>query len=286
VEAYLEQPEIPEADEWFQQMYKESVATPVVSIKRAKYRRWYGVAAAVAVLFSLGAWMWQWQQKVAIQGTLALRWDTLANSGNDIKLLSMTDGSEVWLAPHSSLIYNQRYNDSSRELWLEGEAYFEVKHDLKRPFSVHTGKLITTALGTAFNIATSNKADGTIQVSLLEGKVSVASTNFSCILNPGQMLAYQDDLKPFVPVTFNRQEVTDWKQGKLVFDKMPLADAFAKLQARFGCKIIMDTSVKKDRKVSGTFPASTPVQNILEAMQYVHGIKIEKRTSNTYLITE
>ena len=72
VEAYLEQPETPGADEWFQQMYRESVATPVVSIKRTKYRRWYGVAAAVAVLFSLGAWMWQWQQKVAIHDTLAL----------------------------------------------------------------------------------------------------------------------------------------------------------------------------------------------------------------------
>ena len=89
-----------------------------------------------------------------------------------------------------------------------------------------------------------------------------------------------------MPVSFNKQEVTDWKQGKVVFDKMPLADAFAKLQARFGSKIIMDTSVKKYRLVSGTFPASTPVQNILEAMQYVHGFKIEKRTNNTYLITE
>lgn len=284
VEAYLSQPVTPEADEWFEQMYEESVATPVVSIKRASNRRWYGVAATVAVLISFGAWMWQWQQKSPGRHMMAMKWDTLANAGNDIRLMTMTDGSEVWLAPHSSLIYNQQYNDTSRELWLEGEGYFNVKHDPARPFSVHTGQLKTTALGTAFNIATNNRADGTIAISLLEGKVSVATSTFSCILRPGQMVTFNNDTSTFVPVEFNRQEVSDWRQGKMVFDQTPLEDAFARIQARKGCKIIVDPAFKGKRKVSGTFPASTPVENILEAMQYVHGFRIEKRGTNTYAI--
>lgn len=284
VEAYLSLPETPEADDWFEHMYEESAATGVVSIKRTPYRNWYGVAATVAVLISFGAWMWQWQQKTPGKQMMAMNWDTLANAGNDIKLMTMADGSEVWLAPHSSLIYNQQYNDTSRELWLEGEGYFNVKQDPGRPFSVHTGRLKTTALGTAFNIATNNKADGTIEVSLLEGKVSVATSTFSCILHPGQMVAFNNDTTKFVPVMFNRQEVTDWRQGKIVFDQTPLEDAFARIQARKGCKIIVDPAFKGKRKVSGIFPASTPVENILEAMQYVHGFRIEKRGTNTYAI--
>lgn len=286
VEAYLDQQETPEADEWFMQQYEESVATPVVSMKRTWNRKWYGVAATVAILMSIGGWMWQWQQRSAGSRIVALKWDTLANAGNDIKLLSMTDGSEIWLAPHSTMIYNQSYNDSSREVWLDGEAFFNVTHDPARPFNVYTGKLKTTVLGTSFNIATLNRADGGIAVSLLEGRVAVASPTDSCILRPGQMVAYQEGMTRFEPVAFNRQEVTDWKQGKLVFDKTPLKDAFAKLQARTGCRFNMSAGLNGNKKVTGTFPASTPVENILEAMQYVHGFKIEKISNNLYAITE
>lgn len=284
VEAYLNQPVTPEADEWFEQVYKESTATRVVSIKRNVFRKWYSAAAVIAILLAVLGWMWQWQRSAVGKNLVAFTWDTLANPGKDIKRLAMTDGSEVWLAPHSSLVYNQKYNDSTRELWLQGEAYFRVKSDPAKPFSVHTGSLVTTALGTAFDISTTGKADGSIQVSLLEGKVSVATSVFSCILQPGQMIAWRDDLVSFAPANFNLQEVNDWRQGKMVFDKTLLADAFARMQARTGCKIIIDPSIKKDLKVSGTFPASTPVENILEVMQYVHGFKIEKRGNNTYAI--
>jgi ferric-dicitrate binding protein FerR (iron transport regulator) len=242
------------------------------------------VAAAVAILLGVFGWMWQWQSGSAGKSLVAFRWDTLANPGNDIKQLSMTDGSIIWLAPHSALVYNQQYNETSRELWLKGEAFFDVSHDPGRPFKVHTGKLITTVLGTAFNIATSNKADGSIQISLVEGKVSVTAADRSYILNPGEMLDYKDTATGLTPLPFNAQEVMDWKQGKLVFDKTPLADVFAKLQSRLGCKIIVDPALKSNRKVSGIFPVSTPVINILEAMQYVHGFTIEKKGGNTYAI--
>jgi ferric-dicitrate binding protein FerR (iron transport regulator) len=284
VEAYLSQPETPESDDWFEQMYKESTATPVISMKRNSFRRWYSVAAAVAILLGVSGWMWQWQYRSSGKSLLAFRWDTLANAGGDIKQLSMTDGSIIWLAPHSTLVYNQQYNDSSRELWLNGEAFFDVSHDPGRPFRVHTGKLVTTVLGTSFNIATANKADGSIQISLVEGKVSVTTSTFSYILKPGEMLNYNDTATAMAPLPFNAMEVMDWKQGKLVFDKTPLPDVFAKLQSRLGCKIIVDPALKGNRKVSGIFPASTPVINILEAMQYVHGFTIEKKGGNTYAI--
>lgn len=285
VEAYLDQQETPEADEWFAQMYEESAATPVVSMKRTWNRKWYGVAATVAILMSFGGWMWHWQQRVTGNRIVALKWDTLANAGNDIKLLSMTDGSEVWLAPHSTVVYNERYNDSTRELWLDGEAYFDVKHDPLRPFSVHTGHLVTTALGTSFNITTRTTAKGIIQVSLLEGRVSVTTATFSCILNPGQMVAYQADINAFEKSRFSSKEVNDWRQGKLVFEKTPLADVFAKLEARKACKIVVSPDVNLNKKVSGTFPASTPVDDILEAMKFVHGFSVEKRGQDMYEIT-
>lgn len=285
VETFLEQPDAPGVDDWFSEMYALSAklepAKPVINML---YRRLYSVAAAVAILVGVCAWLWQSQQPRASKVQLAFNWDTLSNKGNDVKLLSLADGSKVWLGPHSSLAYTQHYNDTSRELSLDGEAYFEVAHDPKRPFSVKTGKLITKALGTAFNIATANRADGKIQVSLVEGKVSVTAAAFSCILNPGQMVRYMDGMETKLPGTFRKEEVLDWKSGKLVFDGTPLKDAFAKLQARTGYRIIMDSKVSGTRKVSGVFSAAESIDHILEAMQYVHGFKIVKKNHNTYEI--
>ncbi|SEW20181.1 FecR family protein [Chitinophaga sp. YR573] len=283
-EAWLEQPETPEVDDWFGQMYALSQPVKIKKTGNRIYRRLYSIAAAVAVLLGVCAWLWQSRLQTAGKAPLAFNWDTLSNKSNDIKLLSLTDGSKVWLGPHSSVAYANNYNDTSRELSLNGEAYFEVAHNPQRPFSVRTGKLVTTALGTAFNISTANLADGHIQVSLVEGKVSVIAASFSCILHPGQMVQYGENQKTAVPAVFKAKEVLDWKYGKLVFDGMPLKDVFAKLQTRLGCRIIMDSTVSGTRKVSGVFSAGESLENILEAIQYVHGFKIVRLSSNTYEI--
>lgn len=289
VEAFLEQPDSKGVDDWFSEMYALSEAKQPLKLKRAGvniYRRLYSIAAAVAVLIGVCAWLWQSQQHVGGKEQLAFNWDTLANKSNDIKLLSLADGSKVWLGPHSTLAYTYNYNDTSRELSLEGEAYFEVAHDPNRPFSVRTGKLVTTALGTAFNIATTNQVDGRIQVSLVEGKVSVTAAAFSCILNPGQMVRYGENMETAAPAVFKSEEVLDWKSGKLIFDGTPLKEAFSKLQARLGCRIIMDSTVSGTRKVSGVFSAGESVEHILEAMQYVHGFKIVRKNHKTFEITK
>lgn len=283
-EAWLKQPETPEVDDWFGQMYALSQPAKIKKAGNHIYRRLYSVAAAVAVLLGVCTWLWQSGLHTAGKAPLAFNWDTLSNKSNDIKLLSLTDGSKVWLGPHSSLAYTYNYNDTSRELSLNGEAYFEVAHDPKRPFSVRTGELVTTALGTAFNISTSNLADGHIQVSLVEGKVSVIAASFSCILKPGQMVQYSEGQVTAVPAVFKVREVLDWKNGKLIFDGMPLKDVFAKLQARLGCRIIIDSTVSDTRKVSGVFSAGESLENILEAIQYVHGFKVVRLGSNTYEI--
>ncbi|PSL29718.1 FecR family protein [Chitinophaga ginsengisoli] len=294
VAAYLDQSETPEADEWFDSIYeeveREIVPEPLVSpVKERKretiiYSRWYSIAAAAVVLLGVCTWLLQQRQRNGGKVTLALTWDTLTNNDRNIKLMTMTDGSRVWLAPHSRIVYPHNYNDTSREVWLLGEAFFEVAQDSKKSFSVHTGNLKTTALGTSFNISTGNFADSSIQVSLLDGKIAVISESFSLILKPGEMIRYggKNYLKP---MAFNVREVMDWKNGKLVFDKASLEDVFAKLQSRYGCNIVIDKTVTRSYKVSGVFRAGAPIEYILEAIRYVHGFQVEKKGDNTYEIT-
>jgi transmembrane sensor len=283
VENYLAQ-ESPEVDDFFNEVYALSEAKEIKKTGFNIYRRMYSAAAAVIILLGVCAWLWQSRTTAKSHAQLALKWDTLKNESDDIKLLSLADGSKVWLRPNSTLAWNYNYNDTSRELSLSGEAYFEVAQDPTRPFSVRTGSLVTTALGTSFNITTTSLANGEIQVSLIEGKVALTAAAFSCILSPGQTIKYGEGMTNAKPQSFNKEEVLDWKSGKLIFDRTPLKDAFAKLQSRLGGRIIMDSTFAGNRKVSGTFSSGESLDHILEALQYVHGFKIVKKDHNTYEI--
>ncbi|WP_343303456.1 FecR domain-containing protein [Chitinophaga niabensis] len=101
------------------------------------------------------------------------------------KQFQLADGTSVWLAPASKLIYREH----SREITLQGEAFFDVAKDDQHPFIVHTGKTNTTVLGTSFNIqAYSDRAD--IEIVLLTGKVKVDASNNEVLLSPYQRAVF------------------------------------------------------------------------------------------------
>lgn len=282
VEAYLLQEATPEMDAYLLEAWEQFAAAPVIPIPPVApgrinplYRKWYSVAAAVLLLIAgAGAWLWQ-SGKVTAPQALALQWDTIYNNSRNIRLVSMPDGSRVWLNAHAALAYARSYNDTSRELWLKGEAYFEVAKAAGKPFRVHVEELVTTALGTSFNIATTNHADSSIAISLLSGKVSVSTTAFSYVLQPGQVLFYKKGVRPAPATRFNPAETMDWKNGKLIFDNTTLENAFAKLQSRYGCHIKPKSAQLGKRKVSGSFTAGETFEQVLTTLQYVYGFTCE-----------
>lgn len=279
VEAYLDQEQTPESDAYFMQANEMAEAGPVkkqdseLPIKRRFIHPGYSVAAAVVVVLSVLAWLWQ-QPREKVMRTAAMLSDTIFNNSNTVRLVHMTDGSKIWLNAYSSIIYDKKYSISNRDLWLKGEAYFEVGKQAEVPFRVHTAKLTTTALGTSFNIATTGKADGSIQVSLVEGRVAVSDTikggSFHYVLEPGQMLEYKDGEQPAGPRKFIDKNVLAWKNYKIIFDHTTLADAFTLLESRYNCKITLEDTTFLRKKVNGIFSANKSVSGILEALGYVH----------------
>ncbi len=113
-----------------------------------------------------------------------LRHETLANSSNPVynevsaafgtrSMLTLDDGSRVWLNSGSKLKYPQDFASRRREVFLTGEGYFEVESDASRPFIVHTKRLNVRATGTRFNVNVSS-IEKDSQITLVEGKISVS----------------------------------------------------------------------------------------------------------------
>jgi len=113
------------------------------------------------------------------------------------KIISLPDGSKVWLAPLSRLAYPDHFGSSTREIDLKGEAFFEVAKDRTHPFLIHSGSMLTSVVGTSFNVQEYKEQD-IATVTVVTGIVSVSA------LIGNQGLSKQVKLKPFQRALFDK----------------------------------------------------------------------------------
>lgn len=146
--------------------------------------------------------------------------------GKDMKIV-LADGTEVLLNADSRLHFPTRFTDAKREVTLEGEAYFTVAKDKAHPFIVKSGNLVTTALGTEFNVKAYD--DNNACVTLINGSVAVNDVDQKqkVVLTPGQDVSSVDG--KFVVADTNPKVFTYWKEGFFYFDNVPLVDILTEL---------------------------------------------------------
>lgn len=142
--------------------------------------------------------------------------------GNKIRI-ALADGTGVWVNAATKLIYPTIFDGSKREVWLQGEAFFEVAANQHQPFIVHTaGGMNVKVLGTTFNINTYNTTD--IQTTLASGKVSVGATTSDIILSPGEQAIYNEQNGALRKQQADIGIVTAWKDNNIYFEETPLLE--------------------------------------------------------------
>jgi transmembrane sensor len=172
-------------------------------------------------------------------------------------IVTLLDGTKITLNADSKLKYPMRFGEESREVYLEGEAYFEVTHNDQKPFVVHTADVLTTDLGTKFNVCAFPNEES-ITVSLEEGKVEV-STGASgtkkgdIFLSPTQQLVYNKEKETNKIEEFDLQKVIGWKDNILVFDNEPLSKVLVHLERYFGVKFEIADQSLADRNIKANF---------------------------------
>jgi transmembrane sensor len=154
--------------------------------------------------------------------------------------IALEDGTNVWLNADSRLSYPKSFKEAkTREIQLEGEAYFDVAEDKQKPFIVHTSDIRIKVLGTSFNVKSYEK-DGTIETTLIRGKVTIESTvdSKNLTLLPSQQAVFEKQSKKlFLEHKEEAVDYTSWRDGRLVFDDQPLSDIVNELERWFNVTI-------------------------------------------------
>jgi transmembrane sensor len=148
--------------------------------------------------------------------------------------LMLPDGSKVWLNAGSKLKYYSNLNDrKTREVFLDGEAFFEVSKNKKKPFIVRTNSLAIKVLGTAFNVK-SYPEEKTVETTLVEGAVAINEKSDNVLLKPSQQAVFSKQEKKIRLFDVDPTIATSWKDGKLVFEDERFEDVIQKLERWYG----------------------------------------------------
>lgn len=165
----------------------------------------------------------------------------ITNTTDISRRVILPDGSIVQMSPESSVRYLNSNEETSRELFLKGEAYFDIAHDPSRPFYVYAGDIITKVLGTSF-IIRAPVADEKVIVSVKTGKVTVYSKKNShkkTVLTPNQEAVYDHstDLVATQEVPVARLKEENRNFTEMVFEETPVSEVLALLTKSYDIDI-------------------------------------------------
>lgn len=187
--------------------------------------------------------------------------------------ITLADGSLVWINSGSSLTYDNAFNQKERKVFLEGEAYFEVAKDPKRPFIVHTSDMDIEALGTAFNVR-AYKEENNVSTVLLEGKIKVDAEGHQRILTENQRAIIDKKIHTFSIDKVFAVNFIQWKDGNLYFENSSFDEIAHTLSRVFNVEIRFASERLRPMRFSGTLGNSS-IRNALDILSLTSSMHYE-----------
>jgi transmembrane sensor len=197
--------------------------------------------------------------------------------------ITLDEGTRITLNGGSRLRYTDGSAARDRDVYLDGEAFFEVTHNPSRVFRVHAGRGVIEDAGTRFNIRAYSGAP-TVEVVVTDGSVTFARDSSPARplqLNRGEAATLGESGPPAKVAVASIDRYIGWTTGSLVFDNTTLRDAAAELEHRYGVRIDVDPRLAT-RSVTARFHGES-VDQVLDAITVALGARYE-RDDSTYSI--
>jgi ferric-dicitrate binding protein FerR (iron transport regulator) len=210
-------------------------------------------------------------------GTLALTGMEMRTGVGEQRTIDLSDGSQVVLGATSTLRLGSGFGESTREVFLEGQAFLRVRHDAARPFVVNAGGTRAIDLGTAFEVrAYPNEG---VRVAVTEGMVEVrrdAGVQDSAVLQPGDIAEVPPTGATVVKRQQNVERLLGWTRGELVFDDAPLSDVGRDLERWFDVQVRIDDAALRSRHLTTSLRIGDSLDAILEVIETTLSVRVER----------
>ena len=200
----------------------------------------------------------------------------------------LSDGTKVFLNAGSRLVYPENFQGKLREVFLVGEAFFDVKHDQDHPFIVQLNDLRVKVYGTRFNIS-AYPADNTVETVLAEGKVRVEQNNAGLLdkpidLIPNQLASFDRTTQETNIKTVDTNNYILWTKGLMQFESTDLNRITKRLERYYNIRFEYSDPLLGGLRISGKLELDVDKDEICERIARTASVKIVKKGDNLYEI--
>ncbi len=198
---------------------------------------------------------------------------TITAPNGEKAIVTLADGSHVWINSGSSLTYGNDFNRHERKVSLDGEAYFEVAKDAQRPFIVHTREMNIQALGTVFNVSAYSDENYSSTV-LVEGKIKVNAGGQVEILTENERAIVDKANHSLSTDRVYASDFTQWKDGNLYFENSSFDEIANTLSRVFNVEIRFASEKLRSIRFTGTLGNSS-IRNALDILSLTSSMHYE-----------
>lgn len=196
--------------------------------------------------------------------------------------ITLYDGTKVWLNSGTKFKYPVTFGSQTRDVFIEGEAYFTVAKDVEHPFVVHTDQLKVKVLGTKFNVC-AYPDDNEFSATLDEGSISAINirTGKGAKMNPGEQLILSRTTNGMKLYKVNTELYTSWKESLLKFENAPFEELIKKMERWYDVRINVDPAINKKERYTMTIKT----ESLREMLQVVSKTTVMKYKINENIVT-
>ena len=184
--------------------------------------------------------------------------------------LKLADGTDVWMFADSEIRFPTRFKGNKREVYLEGEAYFDVHHDPVHPFYVKTKSLDVKVLGTSFNVKAYRNAS-IVETSLVEGVVSVKDN----VLRPDMQATYHEESGDFSYRKIKGENYRLRKEQMFVFEEERLDDILQEMARWYDFEVFYRNPEMAEKRFGFKLEKYEHVDSLLQILELTGEVKFE-----------
>lgn len=240
------------------------------------FRKYAAIAAVFAAVIATSYFIFSEHSSLKNEYAASLqdKMTILQTGETEMKEVILPDGTKLYANGSSRIDYiRNQFNKEKREIWLEGEAFFDVAKNPDKPFIIHSENIQTVVRGTSFNIK-AYKEIGEISVSVRTGKVEVgAAGNVFGVLTADKRIVYREKTDEHIISESNWEEETAWRDRRLVLKDANIAELKLRLKQLYGINVSVDGNFPDEQRFGLSFRKDATLADVMKLIGELYGVK-------------